>query len=117
MPHARSVRSPERNAFPCESRKTPVRSSSGLSHGFIDLFFESNARYYLVDWKSNWLGNMRQSKGKSETEVKCTEIFEFVRVGIHTVIETNRADRQLVTQTGTDRVAHIGQPDVLRAWQ
>ncbi|MDD5349822.1 MAG: PD-(D/E)XK nuclease family protein, partial [Chthoniobacteraceae bacterium] len=30
---------------------------SGFLRGFIDLFFEHAGRYYLVDWKSNWLGN------------------------------------------------------------
>ena len=25
--------------------------------GVIDLFFEHDGKYYLVDWKSNWLGH------------------------------------------------------------
>jgi exodeoxyribonuclease V beta subunit len=25
--------------------------------GFIDLVFEAGGHYYLLDWKSNWLGN------------------------------------------------------------
>lgn len=29
---------------------------SGFLRGFIDLFFEHAGRYYLLDWKSNWLG-------------------------------------------------------------
>ncbi len=28
----------------------------GYLRGFIDLFFEAGGRYYVVDWKSNWLG-------------------------------------------------------------
>ena len=32
----------------------PVR---GFVKGFIDLVFLFNGRYYLLDWKSNWLGN------------------------------------------------------------
>jgi exodeoxyribonuclease V beta subunit len=28
----------------------------GMLKGFIDLVFEFEGRYYLVDWKSNWLG-------------------------------------------------------------
>ena len=31
----------------------PVR---GLLHGYIDLIFEAGGRYYLLDWKSNFLG-------------------------------------------------------------
>ena len=29
----------------------------GFMHGFIDLLFRFGDRYYLIDWKSNWLGN------------------------------------------------------------
>ncbi len=28
----------------------------GFMHGFIDLIFEHNGKYYVLDWKSNWLG-------------------------------------------------------------
>src|SRR6266516_112586 len=52
-------------------------------------------------------------KRKTKTEVERAEIFELVRVGIHSVVEANRTDRQLVTQTSTNRVAHIVQPNVL----
>ena len=38
------------------------------------------------------------------------EIFELVGIRIYAVVETNRTDRQLVTQTGPDRIAHIVQP-------
>ena len=60
---------------------------------------------------------MPPSKCKTETEVERAEIFELVRVRIHTVVEANRADRQLVTQTTTNRVAHVAQPNVLRSRQ
>ncbi|NEV61226.1 exodeoxyribonuclease V subunit beta [Thiorhodococcus minor] len=29
---------------------------NGMLKGFIDLVFEHQGRYYVVDWKSNWLG-------------------------------------------------------------
>ena len=29
---------------------------NGMLRGFIDLVFEHEGRYYLLDWKSNWLG-------------------------------------------------------------
>src|SRR5438034_10962450 len=45
------------------------------------------------------------------------KVFELVRVRIHTVIEANRTDRQLVTQTSTNCIAHVVQPDVLRRRQ
>ena len=30
---------------------------AGFMHGFIDLVFRSHGRYYIVDWKSNFLGD------------------------------------------------------------
>src|SRR5205814_6406624 len=58
-------------------------------------------------------GRTSASKRKTETEVKRPEIFELARVRIHTVVEANRADRQFVTQTPTNRVAYVAQPNVL----
>jgi exodeoxyribonuclease V beta subunit len=31
--------------------------TEGFLNGVIDLIFEHDGRYYLADWKSNWLGN------------------------------------------------------------
>lgn len=33
----------------------------GMMHGFIDLFFEHEGKYYVLDWKSNSLGNSLES--------------------------------------------------------
>jgi exodeoxyribonuclease V beta subunit len=35
----------------------------GMLKGYIDLVFEFEGRYYLVDWKSNWLGNQVEDYG------------------------------------------------------
>ncbi len=45
-----------------EDKKIPFRinkenSLTGILNGKIDLFFEQNGQYYLLDWKSNHLGN------------------------------------------------------------
>jgi len=39
------------------------RELSGYLHGFIDLVFEHDGRYYLLDWKSNHLGWRPQDYG------------------------------------------------------
>ena len=36
--------------------KSTLSSSPGYIKGFVDLFFFYNNKYYLLDWKSNWLG-------------------------------------------------------------
>src|SRR5215211_948477 len=56
-------------------------------------------------------------KRKTETEVERAEIFELVRVRIYTVVEANRADRQLVTQTSTNCITHVVQPNVFGSGQ
>jgi exodeoxyribonuclease V beta subunit len=33
-----------------------IKPSRGFLRGFIDLVFELNGKYYLIDWKSNYLG-------------------------------------------------------------
>jgi exodeoxyribonuclease V beta subunit len=35
----------------------PIASLRGFVNGFIDLVFEVNGRYYIIDWKSNDLGS------------------------------------------------------------
>lgn len=46
--------------FPCDalahSSYLSNVSSDDMTQGFIDLFFAHGGRYYLIDWKSNWLG-------------------------------------------------------------
>src|SRR4029078_660781 len=63
------------------------------------------------------IGCVMLLKCKTETEVERAEIFELARVRIDTVIEANRPHRQLVTQTATDCVAHIAQPNILGSRQ
>jgi exodeoxyribonuclease V beta subunit len=40
-------------AFPLGS----LAEQAGYMKGFIDLVFRHGGRWYIVDWKSNWLGN------------------------------------------------------------
>ncbi len=47
----------QRHCLPGQSRPA-LRADrlNGLLKGFIDLVFEHAGRYYVLDWKSNWLG-------------------------------------------------------------
>jgi exodeoxyribonuclease V beta subunit len=40
----------------------------GLMKGFIDLIFEHEGYYYIVDWKSNWLGNTPEDYSEDKIE-------------------------------------------------
>jgi len=43
-------------AYPIAVRSFDQASLEGIMNGKIDLFFEYNGRYYILDWKSNYLG-------------------------------------------------------------
>ena len=40
----------------------------GLMTGFIDLFFEHNGKYFILDWKSNHLGNNLENYSQENME-------------------------------------------------
>lgn len=42
--------------YPCESGIFNLNQPKGYLKGVIDLIFEMNGKYYLIDWKTNWLG-------------------------------------------------------------
>ncbi|MBI2354841.1 MAG: exodeoxyribonuclease V subunit beta [Deltaproteobacteria bacterium] len=37
-----------------------VQETGGMLHGFMDMLFEQSGRYYIIDWKSNHLGDRRE---------------------------------------------------------
>ncbi len=45
------------NHIPARFSLTDNSVLEGFMNGFIDLFFEHEGRYYILDWKSNYLGN------------------------------------------------------------
>jgi exodeoxyribonuclease V beta subunit len=57
-------------AFPDEVRQRigslTFSTTRGYMRGFIDLVFEQEGRYYLADYKSNWLGVTAEAYGRPE---------------------------------------------------
>ena len=43
-------------ARPLVDRKNVPYDGNGILNGIIDLIFEHDGKYYIVDWKTNWLG-------------------------------------------------------------
>lgn len=41
---------------PLVDRKSVPLDRNGILNGIIDLIFEHDGKYYIVDWKTNWLG-------------------------------------------------------------
>jgi exodeoxyribonuclease V beta subunit len=56
--------------FPCEEsfELEELETSPGFLKGVIDLIFIWNGKYYIVDWKSNWLGEDFNSYGQEKLE-------------------------------------------------
>ena len=44
-------------ARPLVSRESVQLDRNGVLNGIIDLVFEHEGKYYIVDWKTNWLGS------------------------------------------------------------
>ncbi|HEX7470190.1 MAG TPA: UvrD-helicase domain-containing protein, partial [Verrucomicrobiae bacterium] len=42
---------------PVQSERFTFDPVSGFMKGFVDLVFRLDGRFYITDWKSNWLGN------------------------------------------------------------
>jgi exodeoxyribonuclease V beta subunit len=47
--------------FPEQLEKLNLVTSEGFIKGYMDLVFQHQQRFYLVDWKSNYLGPSRES--------------------------------------------------------
>lgn len=56
--------------FPCEDSLDleEVEAVPGFLKGVIDLIFRWNGKYYVVDWKSNWLGDDLNSYRQEKLE-------------------------------------------------
>ena len=53
--------------------------------GFIDLVFQRNGRFYIADWKSNFLGYHRNDYGHAELSKEMINRFYFLQYHIYTV--------------------------------
>jgi exodeoxyribonuclease V beta subunit len=61
----------------------------GMLLGFIDLVFEQGGRYYIVDWKSNHLGNTPGSYGQAALKKEMEESFYPLQYLLYTVALDN----------------------------
>ena len=57
----------------------------GFMKGFIDMIFEYNGRYYLVDWKSNHLGNAYEDYQSTVIEAAMGDSFYYLQYHLYTV--------------------------------
>ncbi|MCS7337551.1 MAG: exodeoxyribonuclease V subunit beta [Verrucomicrobiae bacterium] len=58
---------------------------TGILKGFIDLVFEWQERFYIVDWKSNWLGNSIADYAPAALQAEMSRRSYFLQYLLYTV--------------------------------
>ncbi len=61
------------------------RPVEGFMRGFIDLLFQFDGRFYIVDWKSNWLGNRPADYDQPALRSSILRHFYFLQYHLYTV--------------------------------
>ena len=77
----------------------------GFMRGFIDLLFRFEDRYYLIDWKSNWLGNQPADYGPEEMHRAMLEHNYYLQYHLYTLATDLFLERRLPSY---DYQTHFG---------
>ena len=81
------------------------RQTRGMLHGFIDMIFVHDGRYYLLDWKSNHLGNDPSCYTPPRLAISMAEHLYILQHHLYTLA----LDRHLCQRLpGYDYTQHIG---------
>jgi exodeoxyribonuclease V beta subunit len=71
--------------FPSQIENLNFLPAQGFMKGFIDLIFQFQGRYYLVDWKSNFLGSRVEDYGKKTLLREMKENFYILQYHIYSL--------------------------------
>jgi exodeoxyribonuclease V beta subunit len=77
----------------------------GFMRGFIDLLFRVQDRYYLIDWKSNWLGSQPADYGPEGMRRAMLEHNYYLQYHFYTLAADLFLERRL---PGYDYQTHFG---------
>jgi exodeoxyribonuclease V beta subunit len=77
----------------------------GFMRGFIDLLFRFRDRYYLIDWKSNWLGSQPADYGPEGMQRAMLEHNYYLQYHLYTLAADLFLERRLPSY---DYQAHFG---------
>ena len=72
-------------AVPAPLDQLAFDSIQGFLKGFIDLVFRFEDRFYIVDWKSNWLGNRLEDYSPDAMKDEMRRQHYFVQYHLYTV--------------------------------
>jgi len=74
--------------FPDQIEELNFVPARGFMRGFIDLVFQSQGRFYLVDWKSNFLGSTPKNYGPEAMAAEMREQFYILQYHLYVVALT-----------------------------
>ncbi len=72
-------------ATPLPLERLQFQLVNGFMNGFIDLIFEHGGRFYIVDWKSNWLGPTTASYSPAAIAAEMQRSFYTLQLRIYSV--------------------------------
>jgi exodeoxyribonuclease V beta subunit len=87
------------------ARQLDFKHIEGYMKGFIDLVFEADGRYYLLDWKSNWLGNTHADYAPDRLAAAMAREHYYLQYLIYTVALHRYLKQRL---PGYDYKTHFG---------
>lgn len=70
---------------PQEPDRFSFNPVTGVLKGYIDLVFEWQGRFYIVDWKSNWLGNCTHDYNPAALQAEILQRNYFLQYQLYTV--------------------------------
>ena len=73
------------SAAPASLERLVLEPIQGFLKGFIDLVFRFEERFYIVDWKSNWLGNRLEDYSPDAMKDEMRRQHYFVQYHLYTV--------------------------------
>jgi exodeoxyribonuclease V beta subunit len=71
--------------FPAHLEKLAFMPSQGFMKGYIDMVFEHHKRFYLVDWKSNYLGSRYEDYHQSALQQTMRTEYYFLQYHLYTL--------------------------------
>ncbi len=73
------------NSYPQAIERLDFQPTSGYMHGFIDMVLSCEGRYYLLDWKSNFLGYTYDDYTHDHLAHAITEEYYFLQYYLYTL--------------------------------
>ncbi len=92
-------------AIPAAIDRLKFDVARGFMKGFVDLVFQYEEKFYILDWKSNWLGNDLASYGSEALAAEMARTFYLLQLHIYTAAVHRYLEHRLA---GYDYDKHFG---------